>query len=422
MSFEEMKYEDLSWVRWDRMRWDFVDLLVAVADEHDDPPRALPCKLHDSCKAIEKSFPMFGVETHKDQDGQFLWLDHRQDMNSLVTSAMRDGMMMVSAHIKWGSGHPLEGAMEVPFEVGRIIHSSYFTNANRDDNFAPHVSDDPADEIRELLYTFVKLAFPDNFMAAVHQKNSDNPLASGHELDEVPFGWDANARLTHLFEDGGYVAPLLSTGIINGLRGFPLGSLAMTEHFGSNEKDGKWSDIAGYHLGMGMEDASLRRYWEDFPSIPDAFVYSERSNGYGAGMGFVARSVGLFVSQQVWDSSESQKWNLCTKSFNSNLTPILDKSPSTGAAMVVFSDYRGDAYIVSSVERSWDEYAPMSAVHGPLPEGFGIVGVWTGYDENRYTPRSFDDIIDAGWSEQITASAKYLRDCLAAIEAAKAQS
>ncbi len=77
---------------------------------------------------------------------------------------------------------------------------------------------------------------------------------------------------------------------------------------------------------------------------------------------------------------------------------------------------------MSSVQGSWDEYAPMSAVLGPLPKGFGIVGVWAGFDERRYTPRSFDDIIEADWSEQITASAKYLRDCLAAVEAAKAKS
>jgi hypothetical protein len=421
MSFEEMKYEDLSWVRWDRMRWDFVDLLVAVADEHDDPPRALPCKLHDSCKAIEKSFPMFGVETHKDQDGQFLWLDHRQDMNSLVTSAMRDGMMMVSAHIKWGSGHPLEGAMEVPFEVGRIIHSSYFTNVNRDDKLAPHVSDKPSHEIRELLYTFVHLAFPNEFMAAVRQKNSGNLVASGHEIDEVSFGWDANARMTQGFENAGYVAPLLSTGIINGLQGLPYGFLAVTDHFGLGENDGKWIEIAGYHLGMGMQDASLRRYWEDFPSNPDAFVYYEHANQAGCGMGFLARSLGLFVSQQVWVSGDGEKWDMCTRSFNKHLAPVLEKSPSTGSAMVVFSDYRWDAYIVSSVEASWDEYAPMSAVLGPLPEGFGIVGVWAGFDERRYTPRSFDDVIDADWSEQITASARYLRDCLAAVEAAKGQ-
>ena len=112
-------------------------------------------------------------------------------------------------------------------------------------------------------------------------------------------------------------------------------------------------------------------------------------------------------------------WNSCTTPFNEYLSPVLERAGSNGAAMVVFSDYRGDAYIVSSVEASWDEYAPMSAVLGPLPEGFGIVGVWMNFDEARYTPRSFDDVINANWSEQITASAKYLRDCLAAVEVAK---
>ena len=424
MSFDEMKNEDFSGIRWDRMRWELVDLLIAVAEEHVDRPRALPCKLHESCVALEKSFPVFGMEIYEDDDGQFRRIDHQEDLKSVVTSAMRDGMMMVAPYVEWGSGHPLEGAMEVPYEVGRIVHSLYFTSWERNttDEGAPHVSDKPSDEIRELLYAFVKLAFPDDFMAAVHQRNSDTPQTIGGALDEVPFGWDANARLMQLFESAGYVAPLLSTQIIEGLRVFPHGSLAMTHHFGSDESEGKWSDIAGYHLGLGMEDASLRRYWEDFPLIPDAFVYSERGNGYGTGMGFIARSSGLFVSQQVWESDGSQMWNLCTNSFNSNLTPVLEKSSAAGAGMVVFSDYRGDAYIVSSVERSWDEYAPMRAVQGPLPEGFGIVGVWTNYDEARYTPRAFDEIINADWSEQITASAKYLRDCLAAVEAAKAKS
>jgi hypothetical protein len=409
MSFDEMKNEDFSGIRWDRMRWDFVNAIVKANQNHVGEDRFF-CTGPDCCLDMARMLPVMGITSGISFDNEF---------GELITSAMRDGMFMVSTYFQFGLEHPLEGHMEAPWEVGRVIHSSYFTNVNRDGKLAPHVSDEPSDEIRELLYAFVKLAFPDDFLAAVHQKNSGNLAASGPELDEVPFGWDANARLTQGFENAGYVAPLLSTGIINGLRGFPYGFLAVTEHFGSNEDDGKWSDIAGYHLGLGMEDASLRRYWEDFPSIPDAFVYSERGNGYGTGMGFVARSSGLFVSQQVWEDDESKKWNLCTKSFNENLASILEKSSSSGAAMVVFSDYRGDSYIVSSVEKSWDEYAPMSAVHGTLPEGFGIVGVWTNYDEARYTPRAFDEIIDADWSEQITASARYLRDCLAAIEAAK---
>jgi hypothetical protein len=412
MSFDEMKYEDFSWIRWDRIRWDFVRTIVSANQNHVGEDRGV-CTSPDCCLDMAQMFPTMGLNIRRDGGGNSSGISFNNELGELITSAMRDGLFMVSTYVQFGLEHPLEGHMEAPWEVARIANSSYFTNANRDGKLAPHVSDEPSDEISELLFAFVKLAFPNDFLTAIHEKNSGTSSTSGHQL---------NKKMIELFESNQYVFPMLSTEIISGLRGFPEGSLAMTEHFGSMEEVGKWSDIAGYHLGLGMEDASLRRYWEDFSSIPDAFVYSERGNGYGTGMGFIVRSSGLFVSQQVWEDDESKKWNLCTKSFNANLASILEKSSSSGAAMVVFSDYRGDSYIVSSVEKSWDEYAPMSAVLGPLPEGFGIVGVWTNYDEARYTPRSFDEIIEADWSEQITASAKYLRDCLAAIEATKAKS
>jgi hypothetical protein len=190
MSFDEMKYEDFAWIRWDRLRWDLVDFLIAVGDEHDDRPRSLPCKEHNSCIELAKSFSMFGVEIHNDEEGQFGWLDHREDMKSLSTSAMRDGMMMVSLYFEWGSGHPLEGHMEVPFEVGRIVHSLYFTSWERNttDEGAPHVSDKPSDEIRELLYAFVKLAFPNEYLAAFHQKNKGGSIEQPFVMEEAWFG------------------------------------------------------------------------------------------------------------------------------------------------------------------------------------------------------------------------------------------
>ena len=190
MSFDEMKYEDFSWIRWDRMRWELVDLMISAAEEHVDRPRSVSCQEHGSCVEIEKSFPMFGVEIHLSDDGRYRRLDHCKDLMSLVTSGMRDGMMMVAQYIEWGSGHPLEGAMEVPFEVGRIIHSSYFTSwgRNESDEGSPHVSDEPSDEIRELLYAFVKLAFPDNYMTAVHHKMKGESFEQPFVLEETWFG------------------------------------------------------------------------------------------------------------------------------------------------------------------------------------------------------------------------------------------
>ena len=178
MSFDEMKYEDFSWIRWDRMRWDFVNAIVKANQNHVGEDR-LFCTGPDCCLDMARMLPVMGITSGISFDNEF---------GELITSAMRDGLFMVSTYVQFGLEHPLEGHMEVPFEVGRIIHSSYFTNANRDDSFAPHVSDKPSDEIRELLYAFVKLAFPDDFMAAVHQKNSGESFEQPFALEETWFG------------------------------------------------------------------------------------------------------------------------------------------------------------------------------------------------------------------------------------------
>jgi hypothetical protein len=79
--------------------------------------------------------------------------------------------------------------------------------------------------------------------------------------------------------------------------------------------------------------------------------------------------------------------------------------------MVVVSTYRNDAYILSEDQDTWDEYAPISRVLGPLPAGMGIVGVWRGYDKSRYTPRSIDDIVKMR-NPIVSAAGKYLKECL----------
>jgi hypothetical protein len=72
--------------------------------------------------------------------------------------------------------------------VARIANSSYLTNANREDKLAPHVSDEPSDEIRELLYAFVKLTFPNEFLTAVQLKNSDASPEQHFVMEEAWFG------------------------------------------------------------------------------------------------------------------------------------------------------------------------------------------------------------------------------------------
>lgn len=400
---------DYSWVRWNRLRWQLVEAMITATGHIDKESRFLCTCEH--CVDLARLFHVMGI----DQDP--IAFTHLPRFQEMVTGSMRDGMDMVSTYISFGSGHPLEGFMEVPEAVGEVIHSPYFARGAHDGPV--HSTHEPSDETRELLFAFVSLAFPDDYLELVHGARDhmvEDDIDTQSEFDEkIIHGWDANAEFTRQLEKTGLVAPLLSTGMIENLEAAldPFRGVG-TWHFWSHRCGSPWYLGAGYSLEMGMADPSLARYWLDFPSIPDAFEYSEHSNQNGDGLGFLARSPGLFVSQQVWLSGAQTPWNVCTTSFNKYLARILENSGPEGAAMVIFSDYREDAYIVSCVEESWDEYAPNSAVMGPLPEGFGIVGVWDGYDENRYTPRSLDDVIAADWSEQITASARYLRDCLAA--------
>ena len=397
-----MSSHDFSTIRWDRMRWDLVNAMAKAAEYHPGANH-LFCTNIECCLDLNKQLPNFGLTYRSDSDAGPDF-SHRDDLESWVTGAMRDGITMVSTFIRFGLDHPLTGAMEVPMEVGEIINSPYFANWRSDEGI--HVSDEPAAEVRELLYAFVRLAFPDEYLARVHEDTAKQHL--GHDEPQRVSGWDANAHLAQRFESEGLVAPLLSTGMIESLQMDIASGATGTEHFWNFS----WRFGAGYDLGMGMEEASLRDYWEGLQSIPDVFEYSESRNGVSRIMGFVARSLGLFVSQQVYNADDPASWNVCTSSFNKHLAPLLEKPNPFGTAMVVFSYYRRDAYIVSDVEESWDEYAPASAVLGPLPNGWGIVGVWNNYDDGRYTPRPLEDVIRADWSDQITASARYLSDCI----------
>jgi len=145
-----------------------------------------------------------------------------------------------------------------------------------------------------------------------------------------------------------------------------------------------WDWIGLYMLEMGREDgsSSLQDYWETLPTIPWAFEYTERGNGKGLAMCSMARVTGrILVSQQTWmslvdpNAADTGEWNGCTNAFNKYLAPFLEFQIEGAPTIVVFSSFREDAYIVSPDKNSWDDYSPARAILGPLPDGWGIVGV-----------------------------------------------
>ena len=399
------------------IRAQFVQALVRAANHHGTltvPPDA-DCTDPICCLDLSVMAARLGLALYNQNIDQWT---NRAAMNfdgdawEWVEGQMSDAMLTLSElygskYLEGGGGFP-QGA-ELPPVVDEIYQSDYFKTMMDKAQFDLHVRK----QVRiEFVTALVEVAFTDDYIFSVEATLSTSNATS------ILRGRDAAADLSRRFIDAGFVFPVLTQGIIDDLRVDTRTFATATSHFEWGEESadtsgdgGRWSLIAGYHLNLDL-DASLARYWNDFPSVPEAFVYSEHGNMAGTGMGFLARSHGLLVSQQVWDRGENSRWNTCTDAFNEWLYQIMEDCGPDGAAMVVFSDFRDDAYIVSCVPRSWDEYAPASAVLGPLPDGWGIVGVWNNYDEGRYTPRPLEYIIRADWSDQITASARYLSDCL----------
>ena len=352
--------------------------------------------------ALEHKFDQLGLTY--DEDGMRpIFTEHARE--HIVDHDQDTVLMMLTDMMYWSSftneESILVGMMEVPESVGNLLYKDGWDSRLREsDEGSPWVREAMR---KEFTYELVKLAFPDKFLRSIGgkgkfgRKNKENKAAA--------------ESFANLLKEHYYVAPLFTTEMINE---FVSGTYG-TSHFdigGPGFSGQHWFSTAGYSLEMGMKEASLQKYWEGFPSIPDAFVYDERDNGYGAGMGFVARTGGGFVSQQVWSHGSVDKWNECTRAFNSYMYPVLERGDSNSAVMVVFSDYRGDAYILSSEPATWDEFAPINPPLGPIPDGFGFVGLWGGSEEDRYRPRPLSEIINGNYSDSVKAAAQYLEVCL----------
>lgn len=403
-----MAEDDLISIRWERLRWDLVNAMVARVKNHSHDVVGL-CEGSECCGELRQLVPAMGMSFQDGADAGHVVYEPR--FKSHVTGRMRDGMTIISQYMQSSDLDPLEGFMEVPKEIGNIVHSTYFSGFGEAGE--PNVRDEPADVVRDLLGALVRLSFPDEFLEIVHRatqdQDDDSVKLSGGKDEQSVF-----EELASSLEANGYTVPFVTRSMVDILQPSSCGYTS-----------GLWSSITPYDLDFEGHDLDpplstsargLHYFASHAPSVPESFDYAERSNGYGIGMCFIVRFGTLFLSQQTWDSGH-ERWNVCTAAFNRHIGSRFEGSPDEDPTrtMVVFSDFRMRAYIISDIQDSWDEYAPISAVHAPLPPGCGIVGVWLGHDDQRYRPRSFDEVIEANWSPSLTASARYLRDCLSVV-------
>lgn len=237
-------------------------------------------------------------------------------------------------------------------------------------------------------------------------------------------GKAAEKNLRRVLSDAGYSVPKVHRRAVEHLKGEDF--LAATEpHFGH---EAGLSVYGGYGLEFGFpgrnrdgEDNSslLHRYWEHVPEIPDMFLFGSRSNGYGLAVFILARGRGAFVSQQNWfhylDEEIPEQFNRCTDAYNEYMVPALEDASPSSSVIVVFSSYRRDALILSTVERSWIANGDaLSLRFGPAPAGFGVVFSRASAESDRETHTSLlTEIAGAEYSPEVSAAAHYMSVCLA---------
>ena len=359
--------------------------------------------------ALEHKFDQLGLTY--DEDGMRpIFTEHARE--HIVDHDQDTVLMMLTDMMYWSSftneESILVGMMEVPESVGNLLYKYGWDQRLREaDKGSPWVREASR---KEFTYELVKLAFPDEYLESIRRGGVLNI--------ETQDGPEAAFSFMGLLKGHDIVSPYLTDAMISDFVAGTLGTSHFDQDFGawneeSESESEQWNSIAGYSLEMGTTNPSLKKYWEGFPNSPDAFVYSEHGNGYGTDQGFVARTLGGFVCQQVWNTGSVENWNECTKAFNEYMFPVLQAGNSEQAVIVVYSNFRGDAYILSSEPRTWDAFAPIEPPLGPLPDGFGFVGLWGGSEEDRYRPRPFSEFINGNYSDSIKAAARYLEVCLA---------
>lgn len=153
-----------------------------------------------------------------------------------------------------------------------------------------------------------------------------------------------------------------------------------TSHFAEH---GIFNPIAAYGIEFGRreEDAglpeiSLKEYVERWPHKPEFFQYFERSNGYSTFAGILFRNTNVLISLQ-WTTGHGLDW-FYVDTFNKFIQSECVSGENEGEkAIVVYSEYRQQAYTASQNELSWQVESTDDAVLLPLPNGYGMVGNWS---------------------------------------------
>lgn len=317
-------------------------------------------------------------------------------------SKARDALTVLSiqhSNQLFADSNIFAGFMELP----KGASEAYRFYADRRKNWDPN-----SDMLkRQTAFALASVALPDSYL---DKFDFSDISASDGEWEKS--GWE---KLVDAFNDIEMPILDLPQSITSNIEidGF------WTHHFGAS---GCLDPIAGYGLEFGLnrrdydlqDSAGLKTYVEIWPSEPDYFAWWDRSNEAGTCGGFIARSTGLLVSQQ-WKFGDLNDQYI--NAFNRYMAPLLQNEPENpfDEVIVVYSEYRNDAYIASTDPRSWDPNTPKDRVLLPLPDGYGLVGTYEPFNDSRgteYVPTPLSSFNNDLYTQRLRAAARYLQECL----------
>ena len=238
------------------------------------------------------------------------------------------------------------------------------------------------------------------------------------EERKIVTGEMSRLSLIKLHHAHNLVAPSIPRHLVASLKGVD-GEYSQLANF-------PWDPLVCYVLDDGLDHAPAS--YIEHGLTTDFFGTGARGNGYSDMGGVVACSGGIFISQQdflvIWtsksdsyeDELEPKSYNESMESFNKYLAPVMDRPDVEPSVGIIYSKYRDDFWLFSSIKESWG--ANFEGHPWELSTGWGIVG-----------SRDFDG--DAGWlnviieenySEELTAGAKYLSSVDAANAAFRTES
>ena len=219
-------------------------------------------------------------------------------------------------------------------------------------------------------------------------------------------GEDSRQSLITKHHKHNLVAPTIPQHLVASLHGF--------DDDYSQFANFPWDPMVCYMLDAPTDVRPPATFIE-YGMTTDFFGTFARSNGYSDMGGIVACSGGIFISQQDNLSSYSsysqdddirwpQSYNQSMEAFNMYLAPVMDRPNIQPSVAVIYSKYRGDFWLISSIKKSWGIGFAASSPW-TLPKGWGIVGSRTADGYAGW----MDVVIEKNFSVELTAGAQYLK-------------